>query len=72
MSDHMTNDSKIVETLQTSLQTFIIIVYGSPTPVIGVLSKSLTLDFVFVVPSLSHKFLFVSQITIILTCIVMF
>ena len=49
---------------------------GSLTPVIGegsvVLSDTLTLDSVLVVPSLSHNLLSMSQITLLLTCIVTF
>lgn len=67
VSDHMTNVNNWYENCgnsSTSLQTIIITVDGSPTPVIWegsvVLSKSLTLDSVLIVPSLSHNLLFVS------------
>lgn len=64
-----------METLQTSLQTVIITFDGSPTPIIGkgfvALSESLTLDSILC-SSISHNLLFVSQIIMILDCIVMF
>lgn len=57
----MINNPKNMKILQPLLQTVITTADGSPTPVIGegsiVLSESLTLDSVLVVPSLSHNFL---------------
>lgn len=75
-TDHMTNNPKSVKNFNSSSQAVISTADGSLTPVIGegsvVLSDTLTLDSVLVVPSLSHNLLSVSQITLLLTCIVTF
>ena len=75
-TDHMPFDSRQVSPLNPSTQKFVSIVNGTLTPVIGegslTLTDTLNLDFVLVVPSLDYNLLSVSQITLTLSCVVMF
>ena len=72
----MTFDSRQVSPLRPSSQKIVSTANGNTTLVIGEGSLSLTdtlnLDSVLVVPSLDYNLLSVSQITIALSCIVIF
>ncbi|XP_062028861.1 uncharacterized protein LOC133744845 [Rosa rugosa] len=69
-SDHMTNDPSLLEKLKPSSQNIVSTADGTPTPVTGegsvVLSDTLTLDSVLVVPSLAYNLLSVGQIILAL------
>lgn len=73
---HMTNNPKSVQMPNSSSQALISTADGSLTLCIGegfmVLFESLTLDSVLIVHFLSRNLLSISQITLILTCIVTF
>ena len=75
-TDHMTFDSRQVSTLRPSSQKIVSTANGNTTPVIGegslTLTDTLNLDSVLVVPSLDYNLLSVSQITAVLSCIVIF
>ena len=75
-SDHMCNDPSLLKKLKPSSQNIVSTADGTPTPVTGegsiVLSNTLTLDSVLVVPSLSYNLLSVGQIIQELSCIVTF
>ena len=75
-SDHMTRDSGQLKSLKPSSQSVISTANGSTSPITGegsiILSDSLTLDTVLVVPSLEHNLLSVSKITSTLACTVIF
>jgi len=72
----MTFDSRQVSSLKPSSQKYISTANGSSAPIIGEgslsLINNLNLDSVLVVPSLDCNLLSVSQITIIISCVVMF
>ncbi|PRQ37607.1 putative RNA-directed DNA polymerase [Rosa chinensis] len=75
-SDHMTNDPSLVKNLRRSSQNIVSTADGTPTPVTGegsiVVSDTLTLESVLVVPSLAYNLLSVGQIILALACIVTF
>ncbi|PON46458.1 hypothetical protein TorRG33x02_325900, partial [Trema orientale] len=75
-TDHMTFDSKNISYFRPSSQKFVSTINGTSIPVIGEgslsLNTSLNLDSVLVVPSLDYNLLSVSQITITLSCVVIF
>ena len=75
-SDHMINDPSLLTTVKPSSQNVVSTADGTPTPVIGegsiVLSETLTLESVLVVPSLAYNLLSVGQIILALACIVTF
>ncbi|PRQ35536.1 hypothetical protein RchiOBHm_Chr5g0081101 [Rosa chinensis] len=64
-SDHMTNDPSLVKNLRRSSQNIVSTADGTPTPVTGegsiVVSDTLTLESVLVVPSLAYNLLFVGH-----------
>nr|CAN83332.1 hypothetical protein VITISV_025235 [Vitis vinifera] len=74
--DHMTFDSRQISPLRPSSQKIVSTANGNTTPVIGegslTLTDTLNLDSVLVVPSLYYNLLSVSQITVALSCIVIF
>ena len=74
--DHMTWDSSQLKSVLPSSQSVISTANGSTSPITGegsvILSNTLTLDTVLVVPSLEYNLLSVSQITSILACTVTF
>ncbi|XP_028100140.1 uncharacterized protein LOC114299566 [Camellia sinensis] len=76
VSDHMTRDSGQLQFIFPSPQSVISTANGSTSPITRegsvILSQTLTLDIVLVVPSLEYNLLSVSQITSILACIVTF
>ncbi|KAL6208386.1 hypothetical protein ACLB2K_019336 [Fragaria x ananassa] len=75
-SDHMCNDPSLLENFKPSSQNIVSTADGTPTPVTGegsiILSNTLNLDSVLVVPSLSYNLLSVDQIIQELSCIVTF
>lgn len=75
-TNHMTFDSRQVTKVKPSLQKFISTANGDEAPIIGegslILTDTLSLDSVLVVPSLGYNLLSVSQITSALSCIVIF
>ena len=75
-TDHMTFDSKQVSPLRLSSQKIVSTANGNTTPVIGegslTLTNTLNLDSILVVSSLDYNLLSVSQITVVLSCIVIF
>ena len=74
--DHMTFDSNHIQSMKSSDQHIVSTTNGTPSPVVGEVSVSLTqnlnLESVLVVPSLNHNLLPVAQITLTLNCIVIF
>ena len=75
-SDHMTWDSNQLKYVLPSSKSVISTANGSTSPITGegsvILSNTLTLDTVLVVPSLEYNLLSVSQITSTLACTVNF
>ncbi|KAM1066691.1 hypothetical protein ACFX2B_021831 [Malus domestica] len=75
-TEHMTCDSRKVQTLKPSTKNVVGVATGSHAPVIkeGTISFSntLSLDTVLVVPSLDYNLLSIAQITVILHCLVIF
>ena len=75
-SDHMTRDSSQLKSVLPSSQSVISTANGSTSPITGegsvILSNTITLDTVLVVPSLEYNLLSVSQINSTLTCTVTF
>ena len=75
-SDHMTKDSNQLQFFFSSLKFVISTVNGSTSPISGegsvILSNTLTLDTVLVVPSLAYNLLSVGQINSTLNCTVTF
>ena len=75
-TDHMTFDSRQFSSLKPTSQKFVSTANGNSTPVIGegsiILTDTLNLDSVLVVPSLDYNLLSVSQITNALSCVVIF
>ncbi|KAI5324129.1 hypothetical protein L3X38_033202 [Prunus dulcis] len=75
-TDHMTYDPGQLTSHTPSSQLVVSNANGTPSPVIGEgslsLSDSLTLDSVLIVPSLHHNLLSVAQITTALNCTVTF
>ena len=75
-SDHKTWDSSQLKFVLPSSQSVISTANGSTSPITGegsiILSNTLTLDTVLVVPSLEYKIFSVSQITSTLACTVTF
>ena len=75
-SDHMTWDSSQLKSVLPSSQSVISTANGSTSPITGegsvILSNTLTLDTVLIVPSLEYNLLSVSQITSTLACTVIF
>ena len=75
-SDHMTRDSSKLKSILPSSQSVISTANGSTSSLTGegsvILSNTLTLDTVLVVPSLEYNLLSVSQITSTLACTVTF
>ena len=75
-TDHMTFDFRQVSLLRPSSQKIVSTANGNITPVIGerslTLTDSLNLDSILVVPSLNYNLFSVSQITVALSCIVIF
>ncbi|KAK4477898.1 hypothetical protein RD792_017163 [Penstemon davidsonii] len=73
-SDHMVKNSNILQTIHSSSQSIISTANGTTSPIIGegsvVLSNTLKLDTVLVVPSLECNLLSVSQLTSSLNCTV--
>ncbi|PRQ56707.1 hypothetical protein RchiOBHm_Chr1g0340271 [Rosa chinensis] len=72
----MTNDPSLLKKLKPSSQNIVFTTDGTPTPVSRegsvILSDTLTLDSVLVVPSLAYNLLSVGQIILALACIVTF
>ena len=72
----MTFDSRQVSPLRPSSQKIVSTANDNTTPVIGegslTLIDTLNLDSTLVVPSLDYNLLSVSQITVVLSCIVIF
>ena len=72
----MTFDSRQVSPLKSSSQNSVSTANGTSIPIIGEgslsVTKTLNLDFVLVVHSLSYNLLSVSQITTALFCVVIF
>ena len=72
----MTFDSRQVSLLRPSSQKIVSTANGNTIPIIGegslTLTNTLNLDSVLVVPSLDYNLLSVSQITAVLSCIVIF
>lgn len=75
-TDHMTFDSRQVSPLKPSPQKIVSTANGNMTPVIGkgslILTDTLNLDSVLIVPSLDYNLLSVFQITTTLSCVVIF
>ena len=75
-SDHMTRDSSQLKSVLPSSQSVISTANGITSPITRegsvILSNTLTLDNVLVVPSLEYNLLSVSQITSTLACTVTF
>jgi hypothetical protein len=75
-SDHMTKDSNQLQSFFSSSKSVISTANGSTSLISGegsvILSNTLTLDIVLVVPSLEYNLLFVGQITSTLNCTVTF
>ena len=75
-SDHMTRDSGQLQSVLLSPQSVIFTANDSTAPITGegsvILSNTLTLDTVLVVPTLDYNLLSVSQITSTLACTVTF
>ena len=75
-SDHITRDSSQLKFVLPSSQSVISTANGSTSPITGegsvILSNTLTLDTVLVVPSLEYNLLSISQITSTLACTVTF
>ncbi|KAM1198463.1 hypothetical protein ACFX2H_009809 [Malus domestica] len=75
-TEHMTCDSKQVQTLKPSTKTVVSVANGNSAPIIREgtvsLSDTLSLDIVFVVHSLDYNLLSVAQITVALHCLVIF
>ena len=75
-SDHMMWDSSQLKYVLPSSQLVISTTNGNTSPITGegsvIMSNTLTLDIVHVVPSLEYYLLFVSQITSTLACTVTF
>ena len=75
-SHHMTRDSDNLICHKPSLRTDICTANGSTSPITGegslVLTDTITLDTVLIVPSLAYNLLSVSQITTTLACTVTF
>jgi hypothetical protein len=75
-SEHMTRDVRQLQSILPSSQSVISTANGSTSPVTGegsvILSNTLTLNIVLVVPSLEYNLLSVSQITSTLHCTVTF
>jgi hypothetical protein len=75
-SDHMTKDSNQLQSFFSSPKSIISTANGSTSLISGegfvILSNTLTLDIVLVVPSLEYNLLFVGQITSTLNCTVTF
>ena len=72
----MTSDSRQVSSLRPSSQQIISTANGNTSPIIGegslTLTDTLNLDSVLFVPSLDYNLLSISQITVALSCIVIF
>ena len=72
----MTFDNHHIQSMKPSEQHIVSTANGTPSPVIGegsiTLTENLSLDSVLVVPTLNHNLLSVSQITLTLHCIVIF
>jgi hypothetical protein len=75
-SDHMTKDSNQLQSFFSSPKSVISTANGCTSLISGegsvILSNTLTLDIVLVVPSLEYNLLFVGQITSTLNCTVTF
>ena len=75
-SDHMTWDSSQLKSVLPSSQSVISTANGITFPITGegyvILSNTLTLDTILVVPSLEYNLFSVSQITSTLACTVTF
>ncbi|KAJ8645644.1 hypothetical protein MRB53_007392 [Persea americana] len=75
-TDHMTFDVNYIQSMKPSKQPIVSTANGTPSPVIGegsiTVTKDLNLDSVLVVPSLNYNLLSVAQITCALHCIVIF
>ncbi|CAL8117244.1 unnamed protein product [Prunus armeniaca] len=75
-TNHMTIDHGQLITHKPSMQSVVSNANGTPSPVVGLgslsLSNFINLDFVLVVPSLDHNLLFVAQLTTTLGCTVTF
>ena len=76
VSNHMTRDFSQLKYVLPSSQSVISTANGSTSPITGegsvILSNTLTLDTVLVIPSLEYNILSVSQITSTLACTVTF
>ncbi|KAK6782332.1 hypothetical protein RDI58_020128 [Solanum bulbocastanum] len=76
VSDHMTKYPRKLQPLKPSSQPFIYTANGGTSPIIGeelvVLTDTLRLDTVLVVPTLDHNLLSLSQVTSSLNCTVTF
>jgi hypothetical protein len=75
-TNHMTFNNNHIQSIKTSDQHIVSTADGTPSPVLGEcsisLTKNLDLDSVLVVPSLNHNLLSVAQITLALNCVVIF
>ena len=75
-TNHMTFDNNHIQSIKSSDQHIVSTTDGTPSPVFGEgsisLTKNLNLDSVLIVPSLNHNLLSVAQITLALNCVVIF
>uniref|UniRef100_A0A2N9IBP1 Integrase catalytic domain-containing protein n=1 Tax=Fagus sylvatica TaxID=28930 RepID=A0A2N9IBP1_FAGSY len=75
-TNHMTFDNNHIQSIKSSDQHVVSTADGTPSPVLGEgsisLTKNLNLDSVLIVPSLNHNLLSVAQITLTLNCVVIF
>jgi hypothetical protein len=75
-TNHMTFNNNHIQSIKSSDQHIVSIADGTPSPVLGrgsiSLTKNLKLDLVLVVPSFNHDLLSVAQITLALNCVVTF
>ena len=75
-TNHMIFYSRQISSLRHYSKKIIFTANGNTTPVNGegslTLTNTLNLDFVLIVPSLNYNLLSVSQITVALSCIVIF
>ena len=75
-TDHVTFDSRQVNSINPSSKKFVFTANGGKAPIIGnsslTLTNTLNLDSVLIVPSLDYNLLSVAQITKVLSCVVIF
>jgi hypothetical protein len=75
-TNNMTFNNNHLQSIKSSDQHIVSTADGTPSPVLGEgsisLTKNLNLDLVLVVPSLNHDLLSVAQITLALNCVAIF